>query len=201
MIGSCDYCFAKNVFKRVPAVHWDHSTHRSIRSVGNSLCVTCYNRLKHDIAEFRPRPMYSKPTTFIVASIKTDTIMGENAITLCICFGNWIKASQIRHKALAGGRFKVTDLKNLAYGEKKTTVEGAKTAIQSCENPKLIKADDSQDWKSSNECSYKSLNGYAQCPRCKQWKALTIKKTLRRHVCEKLLASSKPHVPQFRQYP
>ena len=108
----CDRCCKTPVVKCMPAVHWCFKTSRSTRTHGNRLCSACLSHLKKDVGTFAPRPGYSKPAAFIVAQTKTKTVGGQSAITLCICFGNWIRASEIKSSALfTKTRYVVSDLK------------------------------------------------------------------------------------------
>ena len=114
-VQSCDRCGRDKVYKLMPGTLWNHKEKRSQPIYGNALCEPCYHDLKTDVDQFAPAPGYSKPPAFIVAQTKTKTVIGKFAITLSICYGNWIQASIIHGQARKGKRFKVNDLKCKRY--------------------------------------------------------------------------------------
>ena len=101
----------KPVFKYTRGVMWNNTTDRSLRYYGNALCSKCWKAVQKDVGDFRPRPGFSKPPAFIVAARRfSKRIKGPDAITLAICYGNWLKAVQIRDAALSGSTFKKESL-------------------------------------------------------------------------------------------
>ena len=102
---------SKPVFKNTRGVMWDNRTDRSLRYYGNALCSKCWKAVQKDVGDFRPRPGFSKPPAFFVAARRfSKRIKGTDAITLAICYGNWLKAVQIRDAAMNGSSFKKESL-------------------------------------------------------------------------------------------
>jgi len=192
----------------MPAVHWCFKTSRSTRTHGNRLCRACLSHLKKDVGTFAPRPGYSKPAAFIVAQTKTKTVGGESAITLCICFGNWIRASEIKSSALlTKTRYIVSDLKQCAkatqdtmetdfrYDVPEVTLSDIENALQEVhteeQTPKHVdmQAEEHQDKQlvkqpdDKRKPSYECKNGYGFCLMCEEWFARTATGNIRRHSC------------------
>lgn len=204
----CDRCCKTPFVKRMPAVHWCFKTSRSTRTHGNRLCRACLSHLKKDVGTFAPRPGYSKPAVFIVAQTKTKTVGGERAITLCICFGNWMRASEIKSSALlTKTRYFVSDLKKCAQPthaimEDKShsnvpelSISDIEEALQQIRTEEMVeehakvqakKQQDKQLLKQSDgkqKPSYECRNGYGFCLMCEEWFARTAAGNIRRHSC------------------
>jgi hypothetical protein len=98
----CDKCGIDAVHKRMLGVEWDKQHNRSISFYGNAFCIQCLEGVKDNVEQYRPAPGRGcKPPRFIVARQKDCTsITGDQAITLAIAYGNWLKAADILNDAL-----------------------------------------------------------------------------------------------------
>lgn len=110
IFSMCDRC-AMPAFKCMTGVYWKHGS--SWRLQGNSLCKTCYCQLREDVGEYAPRPGYSKPARFLVASAeqKNKKPCDAEAITLAICYGNWLKALEISKEDDRTRRYTLSELR------------------------------------------------------------------------------------------
>ena len=69
---------------------------RIVRTHGDRLCEPCYDRLLHKVADFYPRPGFSRPKGQIVIRARDlKTIDRTAAITLACCFGHICRAAEL----------------------------------------------------------------------------------------------------------
>ena len=182
----CDNCAHHKCFKRVSGVLWNEEAERSMLVYGNRLCVHCYETLKDDMLPYRPAPP-CKPPAFIVAAQTHHTIAGIRAITLCICFGNWIKAKEIMCDAENGARFVVQQLKCKHYDHRQHVHFRPRTRFSKVEQRMSNFTLDKTKHRTqagSDIHGIKTRYGRILCEKCCKYVALTRLGTIRKHMCE-----------------
>lgn len=192
----CDKCGAI-AHKRVPAVEWNAQDKCSYSVLGNAFCLDCYNVYRDDLADFFPRPGYSKPPRFIVARVKTATVVGDDAIVLSICFGNWMGARIIldQLKVDPYKRFYVKALKkdNSAQKTMSSTPQVNDLQPSSSEKksppmpdapipfPVQMMGEPSAPFTKYSAPHWPTIHQLKKCPRCGLMRAITKDGRIRKH--------------------
>lgn len=200
----CHRCHRNPPYKSMPAVHFCFKAERSVRMTGNQLCRSCHLYVKDHIGQFAPRPGFSKPAAFIVAQTKTKTVAREAAITLCICFGNWLRACEIKESALhTKTRYNVSELKQIRVFEPPSElnqiriIEPPPSHITASVPPPSPHVSATVPLLPSQVVprflhvmpedqilmKYVPKNGYALCRNCNSRFALTASGNMRKHAC------------------
>lgn len=195
----CDKC-GVTAHKRVPAVEWNKKDKCSYSVPGDIFCLDCYNTYRNDLADFFPRPGYSKPARFIVARVKTATVVGDDAIVLSICFGNWIGARIIldQLKVDPYKRFHVKALKRDNCASSPKTLSSTQQVDDS--QPRLSPSSNERKKPLMTEMPislqimsepsapaqysaphWPTINQLKKCPRCGLMRAITKDGSIRKH--------------------
>lgn len=200
----CDNC-GVIAHKRVPAVEWNAQDQYSYSVLGNAFCLDCYNLYRDDLADFFPRPGYSKPARFIVARVQTATVVGDDAIVLSICFGNWMGARIIldQLKVDPHKRFYVKALKVKTGKDNCASKTMPSTQQVNDSQPRLSSSSNSNEEKSHSMISdmrsvqtmgelltpptkysaphWPTINQLKKCPRCGLMRTITKDGSIRKH--------------------
>ena len=173
----CDGC----AVRQVNGVCWNAETERSQQLSGDLLCQVCFDNLKDYLADYFPRPGFSKPARFIVARTKSKSVVGNSAVTLAICFGNWCKAAEIKDEVKKNStkRFLVTYIKHKNTSKMTTFAEN--TVKSAVKVDKFLTNDEVKSIDAAH--AYYVTSPRKQCDRCKQVFTMTSKGTLRKHSC------------------
>ena len=115
---SCDRCGSKCVFKCMAGLSWDETERKSTKFYGNALCHGCLTYVKNEVQQFCPGPGGISPGPMRFVARAGGSVRGQEAISLAISYGNWIKAAEIRNQALNGVRFKTKKLQCILRRQK-----------------------------------------------------------------------------------
>jgi hypothetical protein len=82
-----------------------------LRVEGDKLCLECYGELSDEVADFIPRPGFSKPAgQFVGRSRHLKLVSVDHAITLAWCYGRLRRAVQLKRMRDRVQTVAVTDI-------------------------------------------------------------------------------------------
>eukprot|EP00966_Prymnesium_polylepis_P077550 1796658-Prymnesium_polylepis.1 len=82
-----------------------------LRFEGDKFCSECYDKLLDEVADFVPRPGFSKPAgQFVGRSRHLKLVSVDHAITLAWCYGKLRRAVQLKRMRERVQTVAVTDI-------------------------------------------------------------------------------------------